>query len=91
MDEVSWDAQQRSYQYVSFEEQAGLNGDTDAGLTVSLHITANIRRINLLSTTDNTFNTNSFSCEPLRCMVNGHGPIKMTANCVSYGIWDSKC
>lgn len=43
-----------SYQYVSFEEQTGLNGDTDAGLTVSLDITANIRQRNVLNTTNNT-------------------------------------
>lgn len=50
-----------SYQYVSFEEQTGLNGDTDAGLTVSLDITANIRQRNVLNMTNNTTqHTNSF-------------------------------
>lgn len=31
-----------SYQYVSFQEQAGFDGDADTGLTVSLDVTANI-------------------------------------------------
>lgn len=31
-----------SYQDVSFQKQAGFNGDADTGLTVSLDVTANI-------------------------------------------------